>query len=328
MAKKNFSVAEYAKKYTKHDMERLGLFVEMPYMNGQGYVSPFPKPKIFKGRGLFPGGPKSKCGTIDGYFDDQFRRVFAGEAIKRPLKRDQIAKNKKPIGPGGGLPFVPPGCNKSHACPGDFFGTFAGRVEAFSRITRPKPKTVREPPNCLTNPAKKGGPGYAGICLSKYPIHMKDPYRQKLKGKDYGKNLGGPFVLGHYTNDYFEQNPYFEKTHGRVYVRPKERAHAIIGDGKWIPTGPAKWQGGCHAGAFSRYPEHMTDRNRAKEAKERAARRGKKGDQGPGILPQSMALKTLFTRSILTYNTDLRVNATNYKTYQAEYTKRMLAPLF
>lgn len=323
-----FSVAAYATKFIKHDMERLGLFAEMPYMNGKGYVSPFPKPRAFKGRGIFCGGAKTKCGTIDGYFDNEFRRIYVGEAIKRPLRRDQIVKKKKPIGPGGGLPFRPSGCTKSHACPGDFFGTFGGRVDAFSREMRPQPKSIREPPNCITNPAKRGGPGYAGICLSKYPLHEKDPYRLKLKPKQYGRNLAGPLVLGHCTNAYFQQNPYLEEKKGRVYVCPKQKPPTIIGDGKWIPTGPAKWQGGCHAGAFSRYPEHLTDRNRAREAKERAARRRKKDDVGPGFFPQSMATKSLFTCSVLMHNTDMRVNATNLKVYEPQYTKRLLAPLF
>lgn len=35
-------LAEIANKFGKPDMERLGLFIEMPYMNGKGYVSPFP----------------------------------------------------------------------------------------------------------------------------------------------------------------------------------------------------------------------------------------------------------------------------------------------
>lgn len=31
----------WGNKYGKPDIERLGLFTEMPYMNGKGYVSPF-----------------------------------------------------------------------------------------------------------------------------------------------------------------------------------------------------------------------------------------------------------------------------------------------
>lgn len=32
---------DWGNKYGKPDIERLGLFTEMPYMNGKGYVSPF-----------------------------------------------------------------------------------------------------------------------------------------------------------------------------------------------------------------------------------------------------------------------------------------------
>lgn len=35
-------LSEYSEKFGKPDLERLGVFIEMPYMNGKGYVSPFP----------------------------------------------------------------------------------------------------------------------------------------------------------------------------------------------------------------------------------------------------------------------------------------------
>lgn len=41
MAGKDF-LSEYSEKYGKPDLERIGIFIEMPYMNGKGYVSPFP----------------------------------------------------------------------------------------------------------------------------------------------------------------------------------------------------------------------------------------------------------------------------------------------
>lgn len=41
MAGKDF-LSEYSQKYGKPDLERLGIFIEMPYMNGKRYVSPFP----------------------------------------------------------------------------------------------------------------------------------------------------------------------------------------------------------------------------------------------------------------------------------------------
>lgn len=68
-------------------------------------------------------------------------------------------------------PMMPPGGSKRHACPGDYHGTFSGNITAFGNQRRPKPPYKKQLPNCLTNPGKKGGPGYAGICLSKYPEH-------------------------------------------------------------------------------------------------------------------------------------------------------------
>lgn len=106
-------MTEMARKYGKHDLERLGIFVEMPYMNGKGYVSPFPsmifiklftiqklisffpEPKIYKGRNIMCEGRKSKNGTQHGYFDDTFRRLFEGEAIARPPKRKAVGEGKK-----------------------------------------------------------------------------------------------------------------------------------------------------------------------------------------------------------------------------------------
>ncbi|KAJ8982387.1 hypothetical protein NQ317_009642 [Molorchus minor] len=73
---------EWANLYGKPDMERLGLFSEMPYMNGKGYVSLFPKPAVTKGRNIMGEGPKSKNATQAGYFDKEYRRLFTGEAIK------------------------------------------------------------------------------------------------------------------------------------------------------------------------------------------------------------------------------------------------------
>lgn len=37
----HFDVIAYSKKYGKPDLERVGIFSELPYMNGTRYVSPF-----------------------------------------------------------------------------------------------------------------------------------------------------------------------------------------------------------------------------------------------------------------------------------------------
>ncbi|KAK4873506.1 hypothetical protein RN001_015535 [Aquatica leii] len=311
------NIVEQAHKYGKPDMERLGLFVEMPYLNGKGYTPAYAKPKLFKGLNMYPGGPKTKCGTQHGYFDDEFRRVFIGEGITR-RKKSQKTKKEEPI-----TPFLPAGVPKKHATPGDHFGTFTGIIAAFSRIQRKAPPFKREPANFSTNPGKKGGGGYANICLSKYPVHLKDPYRPKLKAKEYGKQLGGPMITCHYPKESFGPNPYPEnnKKNLRLYVRPKEPKYNIVGDGKWMPTGPAKWPGGCKAGMFERFPLHMTDRSKPKAVK-------KKKEEGPTYLPQCTALKSMYIASVLKKNVDISCNVMNYKTFEPSYTKRMLQPLF
>lgn len=105
MSKKDkLDLEAYTKKHGKADIERLGVFVEMPYMNGKGYVSPFPskhhhlhlfphfhphplEPKLDKGRGILPEGRKSKTATQHGYFDDTYKRIYAGEAIDWKRRR-------------------------------------------------------------------------------------------------------------------------------------------------------------------------------------------------------------------------------------------------
>lgn len=67
--------------------------------------------------------------------------------------------------------MMPVGATKKHATPGDNFGTFTGFMEHFSGKPKPQPPYKHQPPNMLTSPGKKGGPGYTDICLSKYPEH-------------------------------------------------------------------------------------------------------------------------------------------------------------
>lgn len=100
---KQTDLSEYAKKFGKHDLERLGIFIEMPYCKVRG--KPLPgKSKVLKLpikrlilcflnyfiegpfeylRNPLAGGPKTKCGNMDGYFDDVFIRGFANEGKGR-----------------------------------------------------------------------------------------------------------------------------------------------------------------------------------------------------------------------------------------------------
>lgn len=67
---------------------------------------------------------------------------------------------------------MPPGGNKLHSTPGDYYGTFSGNVAAFSAPLKPRPPYKKQLPNFLIGATKMGGCGYADIGLSKYPEHM------------------------------------------------------------------------------------------------------------------------------------------------------------
>ncbi|XP_017784815.1 PREDICTED: UPF0602 protein C4orf47 homolog [Nicrophorus vespilloides] len=159
---------DLGKRYGKPDLERLGLFVEMPYMNGKKYVSPFEPPKYHKGMTFLSGGYKSKNGTQHGYFEEEFKRLFEGEGIT--WRKPKQTGRKKKLGPLS--PFIVGIRGKSICTPGDYFGTFSGRVDAFSNVRKKKPKYVSPNANFQTSNPKKGGPGYANICINPYPTHM------------------------------------------------------------------------------------------------------------------------------------------------------------
>ncbi|KAF5271072.1 hypothetical protein FQR65_LT00491 [Abscondita terminalis] len=287
---------EQAFKYGKPDIERLGVFVEMSYLNGKGYVSPYGKPKRLKG-----------ISAIDSWNGEIPKQKPPPENLKKK-------KKKKP-------PYRPPGGNKMHSTPGDHYGTFSGPIKAFSGKCRKIPPKKREPKYFSTNPGKKGGYGYLDICLSEYPEHLDEPYMVKSK-KEF-KMLDGPMITAHCPQPYFEPNPFPEKNtkNLRLYVRPKTRIFPLINEDKWKPTGPAKWPGGCKAAGFDPYPPYMSDKCKKKRTK-------KKSDEYNGpYLKQSMGFKTLLTRSILTLGVDLSCNAVNFKTFEPSYTKRMLFPI-
>lgn len=97
------------KKFGKYDMDRVGLFSEMPYMtgdkysnkNGKCYLSHF-RCKIniilyvlivliivndvrdLKNSQMYPGILKTKTGLQDAYFDKKYKRLFENEKWFRP----------------------------------------------------------------------------------------------------------------------------------------------------------------------------------------------------------------------------------------------------
>ncbi|XP_076264763.1 cilia-and flagella-associated protein 96-like [Rhynchophorus ferrugineus] len=306
------------KKYGKPDIERLGLFSELPFMNGKGYVSPFQKAKTEKGKNLLAGGPKVKTEWQDCYFDKEFKRLFTGEALKGRGRKEPPSKFKNV----SERPFVPAGETKWHGCPGDWHGTFGGKVEAFSGKPRPKPPYKHEPGNLMTNPGKKGGYGYVNIGLNPYPQHSVEKYGIKAKYKEYGRVLDGPMVVGTHAKPYFTPNPFQnpEKMKpGPTYVPPKEKELPALPPGKFIPTGPGKWPGGCHAGCFEKYPEHKAEKYQPKIVDTKA-----KKFKDAKFFPQSYGDKTYYTTSVINENLRFRVNSINYKTFEPTFIKHLV----
>uniref|UniRef100_A0A6P7F6E4 Cilia-and flagella-associated protein 96 n=1 Tax=Diabrotica virgifera virgifera TaxID=50390 RepID=A0A6P7F6E4_DIAVI len=300
-------------KFGRPDLERAGLFSEMPYMHGVKY--PWPKPNYVKGKNFIADSLKIKTGRADCYFEKDFKRIFTGEAIK--------GRGRKPKPPRGknihSRDFIPSGPAKKHATPGDYYGTFE-KVSHFSPLLKkkisPKADLGR---NFLTSPGKKGGYGYTNICLNPFPTYSHNKYDVKPKYKEYGRVLGGPMVTSHYPAALFEKNPYPDPPNvrpGKVYIKPKEKPFPIRPPGYITPTGPGKTLGGCKCGGFSKFPEYrpnkyftIWDLNKPSKHK------------GTAWFPQSIAEKTFYTVSVITENVRFRVNERTLNTIQPTYTK-------
>jgi hypothetical protein len=139
----------------------------------------------------------------------------------------------------------------------------------------------------------------------------------KPKYKEYGKNLGGPMLTVHYPQFCFDKNPYGEPEGmkpGPTYIRPKEKEENILPPGYIVPTGPGKWQGGCHDGCFDKFPEYKFDRYgvRIKKPHEDA------------FYPPSTALKSYYNTSVLFQGVDVKINKKNYNTIQPTYIKYII----
>lgn len=308
---------ELGHQYARPDIERLGLFSEMPYMNGKGYVSPFGKPKVEKGRNILGEGPKIKTGKTDCYFEKDFKRLYTGECLPSRGRKQPPPKFKNVSGP-----FVPTGSGKKHATPGDYYGTFSGKIEAFGNKRRPQPPRKKDGRNFVTGPLKQGGCGYVDIALNPYPEHAVNRYGTKPKFKEYGKILDGPMVTAHFPKPLFEENPFKEEKPGPTYVPPKEKVVPPLPPGKLIPTGPGKLPGGCHAGCFDKFPEHKPNKYITLWDLDKP-RKDTKGIAGK-FLPLSWGEKSLYTTSVINENLRFRVNEINHLSYEPVFTKYLI----
>lgn len=337
---KMVSMENYAKKFERHDLDRLGLFIEMPYecsgLKGLKKKKPPPKlPPEHLGT-MLAGYPKTKCGNQDGYFAEEFVRTFVGEYGRKKKKKGPPGK---PI-----IPFMPAGPGKKHATPGDYFGCFLVDdewPERFSPAERGAQRGIKkkvtkfERPNIITNPAKKGGCGYVDICLNEYPEHSEEPPPPALKKKTSKVPDKPPFYPLTYPRE-FDKNPYVDPKNDPptkpLYLKPKpvkvkdKKLLRMLGRKPFTPAGPGKLQGGFHDGCFDPFPKHEKEPFLSPMQIEKYEPPPKRGKPQPVPLwkfkekfrPPNTAYVTMFDRAILT-NTTYQVNESNWRTYQPHY---------
>lgn len=303
---------DYARKYDRHDLDRLGLFIEMPFLDARLRKVKAKKFPVLH-RPFIVGGPKTKSGNSDGYFDE-FKRLET-----KDRRRQKKGEFKGPIK----AAFIPAGPSKIHSTPDDYYGCFfPDGLAAFSPILRGAKKYPRNKvvltlpkPNPMTSPGKKGGPGYVDITISPYPEHKSD---RKIEKGSKRKNLPAykPFYPQSYPN-YFDENPFLEDPvpRKRLYLQDTKSKKLKIDKGPFIPTGPGKLSGGCHDGDFSKWPEHMKDPFMPK------LKKSKKDEYTKAAFrPPNVDVKTLQFRSAL-YNVTFTMNPDNWRTFGPTYVK-------
>lgn len=310
---------EYARKYGAHDLDRLGLFIEMPYLLPEKKA---PKPKEKKKAKTTPfigSCTKTKCGNQDGYFDNEFKRAFEGDSKKIKKKEPKGKKSAQ-------LPFTPVGPGKKQSSPGDYYGCFV--VEPPKAFSAPagaakkgkgkKKEAVK--PNPMTNPGKKGGPGVADITINPYPEHIGEPPAKPKKKDAKAKDKLAPFYSGGYP-DVFDPNPFVDEIKKPVYVPPKlpkEPKHPKL---VFVPTGPGKLSGGCYDGGFDHWPEHVKDPYLTPIQIRKFWEKGKKGaaPKKPAVfVPPSLDIRLMYTSPVLA-NVRTEVNNMTWKTSAPKY---------
>ncbi|XP_063227023.1 uncharacterized protein LOC134533430 [Bacillus rossius redtenbacheri] len=232
------------------------------------------------------------------------------------------------------LPFVWPGVSKLHSTPGDFYGTFFTEpLKALDPVPRGKPPRVRELPNVRVNPAKKGGPGYVDITISKYPQYKVPGAARKGKGKkEKGKKDDArlPVLIPAIRAPrLFTENPYRSVKEPKVpvYVKPvkgktktqvikrileqREEGKGTTGEKaavesapKFLPAGPAK-EGVFFTKLTYALPPPMVVDMKARLEKLKEA-------PSPPVFYPTRGTKPYPQSSVVSYNIDRSVNASNW----------------
>jgi len=291
----------------KADMERCGLFKEMGYHTiGDKYpkthVSLIPINKqAGVGKQLLVDGLKSKSATQAGYFDKNFVRVFEKEGYFDAIKEKRvqnIAKKKKNLAG----EFIPVNSCKKPNGKGMPYGTFAGKIDYLSPITRKNGVHKSLGPNFLNNPSKKGsGYGYENVTIGKSYPYKGDKYdRQKtldrIERKEFkSKMKAGAFKLNMHPVSYFNENPYRSDKHLPKLKPRRSMSTSRISNKVFLCSSPGKSSAGCHAGTFDPFPKYIHDPYK---------RKGKAGTKFKGNKPfyPNQHLKSRPYTSILNQN--------------------------
>lgn len=261
-------------------LKRLGVFsqpgyvtIDEPYMVRRESSMFRTKPNKGVKPLILPGGySKQRSGGDDGYFSP-FARILDGEAISNiiTLRRQwQKEINEKKLG----KQWVPSSPAKRAVGTGSPAGNFTEFYPALSTEMR---KVIKEKElhNFYTNPGKKGtGYGYVDVTINPYPEWSFDGRKDTItadsvtRATEEHKNLilrRNVFVSQQACGGLFDPelingvNPLVPggapNTKFGVDAFPK----AMCIGPTFVPSHPAKWDGGCKEGALNKWPEHSNE---------------------------------------------------------------------
>ncbi|CAH1710500.1 unnamed protein product [Aphis gossypii] len=297
------------KNHGKYDMDRIGLFSEMPYMIGDKYQQPIMKDNVrdLKKSQMYPGILKTKTGLQDAYFDPKFKRLFENEKWQ-PQSGMSNNKNGKKETKISTQPFIPSGPAKHHSTAGDYFGTFGPKLPAMSNEKNPSPKKEKLPPNMITKPTNTRGPGYADIGFSPFPEYKSSPYNDvKEHNKKDKLNKTSPFLMGG-PGQFFEKNPYFNNDQKPTYNMISKTNFKGT---PFVPSSTIKNFGN----GFEKWPSHSNDRYIDPFRIGFKDKKDKKNDNSIITFYPQTRNKSLYTTSTIQRKLKIAMNNHNWRTY-------------
>ncbi|XP_042900509.1 cilia-and flagella-associated protein 96-like [Parasteatoda tepidariorum] len=306
--------------FSRPDFDRIGLFKEMSYLEGPAQIPPISDIMSRappKGKQMSTSSTKSKNGTQSGYFDKEFLRVFEGEGYADPIRNrrlQRLEKAKLNIGPA----FKSTSPTKTQNGKGTNYGTFQGKtLEYFSSHPREVEKGSPPKKNFYTNPPKKGtGYGYPNVTIGKVPPYFLEGEYEELKEKPEEPEKPEPqefepYKVGIFQQGYFDPNPF--RTDEEVELPEEEETETFEIEKPFLPTGPAKKDGGMKAGCLNKFPEYVGDpyakmgERSLRGVKNYVNAENKMFRYVPGPKPYPI-------KSIITKNVERRVTPANFTT--------------